>query len=104
MLEHVLGVKREGDALRVQPCVPPSFRNFSVRYRQAGGELELSFEQLDSDQGLSIELDGQPVRGLVPLPRDGRSHRARVRFGARRPALREQHEAAEDPRRFKKLG
>jgi cyclic beta-1,2-glucan synthetase len=105
VLEYVLGVRREGDALRVQPCAPPGFGSFRVRYRHEGGELDLTFEQVENEQGVSIELDGQPLRGLVPLPKDHRSHQARVRFGTKKPAPRAAlPRTEEDVRRFKKLG
>ena len=104
VLEYVLGVRREGDALRVEPCAPPQFHNFSVRYRHEGGELELVFERVEHEQGVSIELDGQPIRGLLPLSKDHRPHRARIRFGSRKPSLHAKPLAAEETRRFKKLG
>jgi cellobiose phosphorylase len=105
VLEDFLGIKREGDTLRVDPCVPRSFERFQVRYRHEGGELELAFEQVEAEHGVSIELDGKPMRGPIPLPRDRKHHRARIRFGARKgkhseiPALE-----TEAPPRFKKLG
>jgi cyclic beta-1,2-glucan synthetase len=65
-LEHILGVRRQGDALQIEPCVPSEWRTFQVTYRIDGASYNINFDNPDSvSSGVkTIELDG------VKLPDD----------------------------------
>jgi cellobiose phosphorylase len=63
MVEHILGVKREGASLRIQPCVPRDWREFDLILRMSGTEYQI---HVANPQGVSrgvksIELDGRLV-------------------------------------------
>jgi cellobiose phosphorylase len=83
-VENMLGLRREGERLRVNPCIPPSWTEFRVTYRYGKSELLLSY---DNPSGVAtgvrrIELDGQVLtEGTIPLVDDGRRHRVHVLMG-----------------------
>ena len=75
-LEHVLGIKREGSWLRIDPCVPSAWASYRITLRIAGAEYRIEVENPDgANRGVrSLELDGRPLdAGRVPLePNSGR--------------------------------
>jgi cyclic beta-1,2-glucan synthetase len=83
-VEHIMGLTRRGETLRVAPCVPPSWTEFEVTYRYGRSELLLQFQ---NGGGVAtgvrrIELDGREIDGQeIPLHDDGRKHRALVVMG-----------------------
>ncbi|MGZ6143444.1 MAG: GH36-type glycosyl hydrolase domain-containing protein, partial [Myxococcales bacterium] len=77
-VEAILGLRREAGALRVDPCIPPSWTGFEAWV----GELHVVVENPGGvSRGVaSITLDGAPLQSsLVPLA-PGR-HEVRVRLG-----------------------
>ena len=84
MVEHILGVKREGMTLRVAPCVPREWREFDVVLRVTGAEYRVHVENMHGvNRGVqSIELDGQLMRdGVVQMIEDSGAHNVRVVLG-----------------------
>jgi cyclic beta-1,2-glucan synthetase len=84
-LEDVLGVRREGDVLRIDPCVPAAWTRFAVHYRF--GSTTYRVEVTNPDRvcrGVRrVEVDGAAAAdGRIPLRDDGRSHDVRVTLGA----------------------
>ena len=68
--QYLLGVKPEYDGLAVDPCVPGSWREFSVTRVWRGARYEIL---VTNPQGVqkgvtSITADGQRVARLPPLP------------------------------------
>jgi cyclic beta-1,2-glucan synthetase len=93
-VEGLLGLTRRGEMLDVAPCVPPSWREFSVTYRYGRSELSLTFQ---NPRGVAtgvtrIELDERVLDGAsISLVDDGLKHRAVVTLGAA-------HESESTPR------
>jgi cellobiose phosphorylase len=84
-VENMLGLRRRGQSLEVAPCVPPSWREYSVTYRYGSSELTLTFRNSDGVAGgvQRIELDGRTLpEATIPLVDDGRRHQAVVVIGA----------------------
>jgi cyclic beta-1,2-glucan synthetase len=83
-LEGLLGLRREGDALRMDPRIPPAWPEFEIRYRW-GKSLYLI--NVQNPEGVSlgvkeITLDGNFVDdGLIPLIDDGEEHQVRLIMG-----------------------
>lgn len=44
-LEAILGMSREGDILRIKPCIPPSWPGFSLRYRFGNTSYDIEVSQ-----------------------------------------------------------
>jgi len=71
VLEDILGVRREGDTLRIDPCVPPDWEGFRLALRLGGVSVELDVENPDRvAKGIrSCTLDGVDVDPeAIPLP------------------------------------
>jgi cellobiose phosphorylase len=83
-IEAILGVRREGNAIRIEPCIPRRWREYEIVYRQ--GET-LYRIRVENPQGVQrgvreASLDGKPLPdGRIPLLGDGREHEVRVIMG-----------------------
>jgi cellobiose phosphorylase len=83
-LEAILGIHREGNTLRLEPCVPRGWPGFEVAYRHGSASYRIRVENpAGVERGVrSVTADGQPVpSGAVPLLNDGREHDVRVELG-----------------------
>ena len=85
-LEGLLGVTlHNGDTLRVEPCIPPTWDGFEVTLRRPGATEYVVV--VKNPHGAStgverVELDGVMVEGkAVRLVEDGRRHEVRVVMG-----------------------
>ncbi|RPI48943.1 MAG: hypothetical protein EHM55_24760 [Acidobacteria bacterium] len=83
-LEQLLGIKREGPYLRIEPCVPAGWRSYQVTRRISGSEYVIQVENPESTgTGVrSLTLDGNVVDGgkILIAPDSGR-HVVRVVLG-----------------------
>ena len=79
-LESILGFRKEGDFLHVQPCIPSGWKRCSVRYRHgtATYAIEISNPSGVGNGIPQITLDGTPVSGGIPLVADGQEHNVMV--------------------------
>jgi cyclic beta-1,2-glucan synthetase len=74
-LEHVLGIKKEGDALVISPCVPSGWPEFEVTYRHNGTSYKIAVKNpARISRGLAgAHIDGEKlqildgVKVVVPL-------------------------------------
>ena len=70
MVERILGVRREGAQLVIDPCVARDWKGFEVTYRDGAGEIHVV---VDNPQGLehgvrSVLIDGQEsLDRAIPL-------------------------------------
>lgn len=89
-LESLLGLRRRGDLLLVDPCVPRHWPGFRVTYRHGPTQYDIEVENPDGvSRGVAeAVLDGAPLpQGPVRLPlrTEGGVRRLRVRLGAAGP-------------------
>jgi cyclic beta-1,2-glucan synthetase len=84
-LERILGFRKRGSTLRIDPCIPRAWKGFEIRYRHGGTLYRIAVENPKGVcRGVSrISLDGTPLpgEGLVPLSDDGREHQVQVVLG-----------------------
>jgi cellobiose phosphorylase len=84
-LEAILGVRREGDHLRIAPSIPADWETYTVRYRYGAATYQIRVENPDGVNGgvRQVIVDGeeQPERS-IPLIDDGAEHDVRVVLGA----------------------
>ena len=83
-IESLLGLKRSGDRLKLNPCIPPEWSSFSITYRFQSAVYHIALENPDGvERGVvATFLDDQPVEdATVPLSDDGRRHEVRVVMG-----------------------
>jgi cyclic beta-1,2-glucan synthetase len=84
-LESILGFRKRGAALSIDPCIPRAWNRFEIAYRHGKTPCRITVENPDGVcRGVSrIVLDGTPLpeAALVPLSQDGREHRVEVVLG-----------------------
>jgi cyclic beta-1,2-glucan synthetase len=84
-LESILGFRKRGSTLRIDPCIPREWKRFEIVYRHGSTLYRIEVENPSGVcRGVSsLSLDGAPlpVDGLVPLSDDGREHRVQVVLG-----------------------
>jgi cyclic beta-1,2-glucan synthetase len=85
-VEAILGLSRQGDVLRLDPCIPKAWPDFEITLRHGSARYEIQVENPDGvSRGVaSAHLDDtaiaeRPLR--VPLVDDGAIHRLWVRLG-----------------------
>ncbi len=83
-LEAILGLRRAGDVLRVQPCIPQEWPGYQVTYRHGETSYRIRVENPDGvNRGVKqVTLDGETLsEGEIPLLDDGRKHEVQVVMG-----------------------
>jgi cyclic beta-1,2-glucan synthetase len=84
-LEWILGFRKQGSALRVDPCIPRDWKRFEITYRHGGALYRITVENPEGVcRGVSrIILDGAVLskEALIPLSDDGSEHRVQVLLG-----------------------
>jgi N,N'-diacetylchitobiose phosphorylase len=79
----ILGVRPGHDGLTIDPCIPPTWQEFSIRRQWRGGTYAIDVR---NPKGVAsgvaaIELDGRPVTGPLPPPQPGAVHKVSVVMG-----------------------
>lgn len=85
-VERILGLRLEGEALVLDPCIPTAWPGFEIELRHRSARYQILVENPNgASRGVArLELDGEvlPVDGAgVPLADDGATHRVRVVLG-----------------------
>jgi cyclic beta-1,2-glucan synthetase len=84
-LEWILGFRKRGSALHIDPCIPKEWEGFEVAYRHGDALYRINVENPKGVcRGVSrITLDGTLLPGepLVPLADDAREHEVQVVLG-----------------------
>jgi cyclic beta-1,2-glucan synthetase len=92
-LEAILGFNKRGEALSINPCIPSSWKRFSIRYRYGSTSYAIT---VTNPEGLQrgetrLSLDGKAIEGTLPLVDDGQSHQViATLFDAQAPRTRGQ--------------
>ena len=85
-VEHILGLRREGNVLLVDPCVPRTWPRFEARVRHGTAWYVVGVEN-PGQTGRGVKeatVDGTPVAARplrVPMLDDGATHEVRVVLG-----------------------
>ncbi len=78
-LEHIVGFKKEGKFLRIEPKIPSSWTSFSIEYRYID-TLYTIYVQCDKGKDKTLILDGKAVEGqVIELENDKKHHIVEVR-------------------------
>jgi cyclic beta-1,2-glucan synthetase len=84
-LESILGFRKQGSALCIDPCIPREWKRFEILYRHGGTLYRIAVENPKGVcRGVSrVSLDGTLLSGeaLIPLANDGCEHRVEVVLG-----------------------
>ncbi|OWT66430.1 GH36-type glycosyl hydrolase domain-containing protein [Candidimonas nitroreducens] len=85
--EWLLGLRKRGETLQIDPCIPADWRNLRLQYRHGASLYTI---EIENPQGVcrgvaQIEFDGAPLphgkKRAIPLVDDGRPHNAKVVLG-----------------------
>ena len=75
MVESLLGLQREGDRLRLAPCIPRDWPEYSLRYRYRDTVYRIRVRQRDAGGESRLTLDGAEQAGMaIPLQDDRTEH------------------------------
>jgi cyclic beta-1,2-glucan synthetase len=84
-LEWILGFRKRGSALCIDPCIPREWKHFEIAYRHGGTLYRISVENpKEVCRGVArLSLDGILLSGeaVIPLSDDGSEHRVQVELG-----------------------
>jgi cyclic beta-1,2-glucan synthetase len=83
-LEAILGLRRQGNVLHIEPCIPHDWQSYAITYRHGGATYHIRVENPDGvNRGVrEVTVDGRRLPdGEIPLQDDGASHDVRVRLG-----------------------
>jgi len=84
-LEWILGFRKRGSALRIDPCIPRAWSGFEITYRYSRTLYRITVENPNRVcHGVSrVSLDGAPIPADAPIPLsdDGREHAVQVVLG-----------------------
>jgi cyclic beta-1,2-glucan synthetase len=84
-IERIVGLRPEAGGVRIEPCVPRSWRRVDVTIRRPGGGLAITIENPDGVETGVTELlvEGVPEgHGVVAFPADGHDRHVVVRLGS----------------------
>jgi cyclic beta-1,2-glucan synthetase len=75
-LEAILGFQQRGESLFIEPCIPASWKEFTLQFRYRSSTYAIRIENPDGVQrGIAqLTVDGQSVQGGIPLVDDGKNH------------------------------
>ena len=80
--ESILGLQREGERLRIVPCIPRDWPGFTVTYRHGETVYEIGVVQAAAaTSSIRVLLDGQECpEQIIPLTSDGATHEVAVQL------------------------
>jgi cyclic beta-1,2-glucan synthetase len=86
IIESFVGIKREGNSLRIESCVPAEWKSVKVAYRFQKTLYHISI--IPSTEDTVITIDGAVVqRETIPLVDDGKEHDVTVHYKLKRSEL-----------------
>lgn len=83
-LEAILGLRRVGKWLRIDPCIPRDWSGYELAYRDGETRYQIYVENPDGvNRGVrQVTQDGEILPGgVIPLLGDGREHKVHVQMG-----------------------
>jgi cellobiose phosphorylase len=83
-LEAILGFRKRGDRVRIDPCVAPDWPRYELTYRHRSAIYHIVVENAaGTGRGVrAVTVDAQAVPdGEIPLMDDGQTHEVRVELG-----------------------
>jgi cellobiose phosphorylase len=80
-LEAILGLRRVGKVLRIDPCIPKDWPGYELAYRDGETSYQIRVEKpAGINRGVKrVTLDGKVLPGgNIPLSADGQQHSPRI--------------------------
>jgi len=86
-LESIVGLQRSGNCLTLDPCIPPEWKGYTIRYRFRSATYHITVENPEGRENgvAAVFLDGLPRDSRsIPLADDGKIHQVRAVLGGLR--------------------
>lgn len=82
-IEYILGFKKEGNSIIMDPCIPKKWKGFTIDYNYGSSSyrIEVKNPQAVSRGVRKIVMDGKKINNSIPLVNDGKKHRVEVVMG-----------------------
>jgi cyclic beta-1,2-glucan synthetase len=84
-LESILGFRKRGNTLCINPCIPRRWKGFEITYRHGRTRYRITVRNPNGvSRGIArVSLDGVVLSGeaRIPLADDGHEHQVRVLLG-----------------------
>ena len=95
-LESILGFQKRGEMLFIEPCIPASWKQFTIEYRYGGSTYEITVENPDGLQRGTVELAdaGNAVEKGIHLVDDGKHHQVTASLRSSPSLIQSQQEKA----------
>ncbi|HET9589898.1 MAG TPA: glucoamylase family protein [Anaerolineales bacterium] len=84
VVEKVLGLRREGNTLRIEPCIPADWREYEIRYRFGRTIYHLRVENSPGAEidAAKMTMDGKTLKAReIALEDDSREHNVLITLG-----------------------
>ena len=86
-IEDLLGLRREGNLLRIEPCVPAAWPSFEIRYRFGKTEYRITVTNGPRGSGRTVTADGIMLSDpIIHLVDDGGAHTIVIGVAGTEPA------------------
>jgi cellobiose phosphorylase len=83
IVESLLGLRRETDRLRIEPCLPAAWDAVTVHYRYRETLYHITILQRSGSSGVRVTVDGvEQGGGAISLVDDRREHAVEVSIAA----------------------
>jgi cyclic beta-1,2-glucan synthetase len=83
IVESLLGLRREADRLRIEPCLPAAWDAVTVHYRYRETLYHITILQRSGSSGVRVTVDGvEQGGGAISLVDDRREHAVEVSIAA----------------------
>jgi cellobiose phosphorylase len=76
-MEHILGIKKQGNYLTIAPCIPKMMKEYSLKYMFGGSAYEIKIiNNSNKNTGIKqIKIDERTIQAnTIELIDDGRTH------------------------------
>ncbi|MPZ45690.1 MAG: cyclic beta 1-2 glucan synthetase [Betaproteobacteria bacterium] len=84
IVESLLGVTREGESLRLAPCLPAQWSSYKLHYRYRRSVYHIDVTQGDAESIPALKIDGVERQDqVIPLLDDAREHWVELAVGRR---------------------
>ena len=83
-IENILGLRLEGDKLKIDPCIPSHWKEYNIKYRYFDTEYSIDIKNPQSiNRGVKeVYLDGEKIEGnKIKLSSDKEKHKVKVILG-----------------------
>ena len=82
-IEYILGLKIKGDEMRIDPCIPRAWKEYSIKYRKdAVYEITVKNPQNVNKGVKYVIVDGVTVKDkVIRMTKDGKIHNVEIIMG-----------------------